>query len=65
MHLRLILSLREMELPSGLSVEVEPVVAGRDISEAWAIAIFTVPTSVPASVIASLLRDELKKINPP
>ncbi|MDY6955488.1 MAG: hypothetical protein SVO96_01240 [Pseudomonadota bacterium] len=61
MHLPLILSLREMELPSGISVEVEPVKARRDISEAWATAIFTVLASAPASVIASLLLDKFKK----
>ena len=60
-HLPMILSLRSAELPLGVSVEVPPVMERRDISEAWATAIFTVIASVPVSVIAGLLLEKLKK----
>ena len=54
-HLPMILSLRRTELPLGVSVEIPPVMERRDISEAWATAIFQVAGSVPATVIAALL----------
>lgn len=54
-HLPMILSLRSAELPPGVSVEVPPVMERRDISEAWATAIFQVVGSVPAAIIAALL----------
>ena len=54
-HLPMILSLRNAELPPGVSVEVPPVMERRDISEAWAIAIFSVAASVPVNVLAAWL----------
>lgn len=55
MHLPMILSLKSVELPPGVSVVVPPVTSQRDISEAWATAIFTVVAGVPASVLAAWL----------
>jgi len=54
-HLPMILSLRGKELPPGVSVEILPIMERRDISEAWATAIFQVAASVPSTVIAALL----------
>lgn len=54
-HLPMILSLKSVERPSGVSVVVPPVTAQRDVSEAWATAIFTILASVPASVLAAWL----------
>ncbi|SRR6266571_1331110 len=54
-HLPMVLSLKSVERPSGISVVVPPMMAQRDVSEAWATAIFTVLASVPASVLAAWL----------
>ena len=51
----MILSLKTVERPSGVSVVVPPVLARRDVSDEWATAIFTVLASVPASVLAGWL----------
>jgi hypothetical protein len=59
-HLPLIMSLRNEQLPYGVSVSVPPIIERRDISEAWATAIFTVLASVPASIIAELLVEKFK-----
>ena len=53
MRLPMILSLKNAELPPGVSVVVPPVTSQRDISEAWATAILTIVTSAPASVLAA------------
>jgi hypothetical protein len=60
LHVPAVLSLKSAELPHGVSVDVPPVVAARDISEAWATAIFSVAASVPASVIAGILIEKFK-----
>ena len=54
------MTLRSEEFPPGVSVAVPPVMERRDISEAWATAIFTVLAGVPASVIAGLLVEKFK-----
>ena len=59
-HLPLIMSLRDERFPAGVSISVPPIMERRDISEAWATAIFTVLASVPASIIASLLVEKFK-----
>jgi hypothetical protein len=59
-YLPLILSLHSAELPPGISVAVPPVMARRDLPEAWATAIFTVVFGIPASVIAGMLIEKFK-----
>jgi hypothetical protein len=54
------MSLGGEKFPPGVSVVIPPVMARRDISEAWATAIFTVLASAPASFIAGLLVEKFK-----
>lgn len=64
-HPAAILSLHDADMPAGFHVDVQPVLLRRDISEAWATAIFTVAASIPATVIANtlatLLMEHLKR----
>lgn len=65
LHPAAILSLNDADMPDGIVVDVQPVLLRRDISEAWATAIFTVAASIPATVIANtlatLLMEHLKR----
>ena len=56
----MILSLDKGEIPSGVSIRKLPVCMQRDgISEAWAIAIVTLATSVPVGVFINWLSNKL------
>lgn len=58
------LALKDAAPPEGVRLTIPPIILRRDMSEAWATAIFTVAASIPAAtaatLIATFLTDKLK-----
>lgn len=51
----MILALKKLTPPDGISIQVLPATSQRDISEAWAIAIFSVAAAVPTGLLVAWL----------